>query len=308
MEENLVSSLKSYIHHYFPKQKFLPTLSQKNISLQEKTASLENNQLQKTASLENNQLQKTASLENNQLQKTASLENNQLQKTASLENNQLQKTASLENNQLQKTNSTEGKNIFSSSDWVRKVQSANSLDSLRLRIHECQECNLCLNRKNIVYGQGSHQSPLMFIGEAPGSEEDREGIPFIGKAGQLLNKMLLGIAIHRKTVYITNIVKCRPPNNRNPEKIEMKTCFPVLEKQIKLLAPKIIVLLGSVAFQFLFPNQGGIKANHGKVFYLHKKTPVLPTFHPAYLLRKPEELPLAWQDFRKIRQLILSYL
>ena len=191
---------------------------------------------------------------------------------------------------------------------AKQVSVSESLDSLRLRIHECQECNLCLGRKNIVYGQGNQRANLLIIGEAPGAEEDKKGIPFVGKAGQLLDKMLLAIAVAREAVYVTNLVKCRPPNNRNPYFDEMQTCFTILKKQINFISPQLIVLLGSVAFKWIFPQEGGIIKNHGKLFsYTCKdiKIPTIATFHPAYLLRKPEELPVAWQDFRKIRQLIL---
>lgn len=182
-----------------------------------------------------------------------------------------------------------------------------SLDSLSLRIYGCQECNLCLNRKNIVFGQGNQSSKIFLIGEAPGAEEDKEGIPFVGLAGQLLNRMLLGIAIARGAVYVTNIVKCRPPSNRNPQKQEMETCSKILKKQIQILQPKLILLLGSVAFQYFFSGQGGIMKNHGKQFFYEQgsmRIPTIATFHPAYLLRQPQDLALAWQDFRKIRQLI----
>lgn len=190
---------------------------------------------------------------------------------------------------------------------ILKNPSSDSLDSLSLRIYGCQECNLCLSRKNIVFGQGNQKSKLLIIGEAPGAQEDKEGLPFVGPAGQLLNKMLLGIAIAREAVYITNIVKCRPPSNRNPYSKEMATCSKILKKQIQILAPKLILLLGSVALQWMFPEKGGIMKNHGQLFSYNQETmkiATMATFHPAYLLRKPQDLPIAWQDFRKIRQLI----
>ena len=166
------------------------------------------------------------------------------------------------------------------------LQEAGSLDSLRLRIQDCQKCNLCLGRKNIVYGQGNQKAQILFIGEGPGMQEDQQGLPFVGKAGQLLNQMLLSIALTRESIYITNLVKCRPPNNRNPEKEEIKTCSEILNKQIELIAPKMIVLLGSVALQWFFPEAGGIKKNHGNLFHYklqEKEIPTLVTFHPAFL-------------------------
>ena len=111
------------------------------------------------------------------------------------------------------------------------LQEAGSLDSLRLRIQDCQKCNLCLGRKNIVYGQGNQKAQILFIGEGPGMQEDQQGLPFVGKAGQLLNQMLLSIALTRESIYITNLVKCRPPNNRNPEKEEIKTCSEILNRK-----------------------------------------------------------------------------
>ena len=198
-------------------------------------------------------------------------------------------------------------------DFLQKsvnLQEAGSLDSLRLRIQDCQKCNLCLGRKNIVYGQGNQKAQILFVGEGPGMQEDQQGLPFVGKAGQLLNQMLLSIAITRESIYITNLVKCRPPNNRNPEKEEIKTCSEILDKQIELISPKMLVLLGSVALQWFFPEAGGIKKNHGKIFsylFKEKEVPTLATFHPAFLLRFPENLSLAWNDFRKIRQAILNY-
>ena len=198
-------------------------------------------------------------------------------------------------------------------DFLQKavnLQEAGSLDSLRARIQNCQKCNLCLGRKNIVYGQGNQKAQILFVGEGPGMQEDQQGLPFVGKAGQLLNQMLLSIAITRESIYITNLVKCRPPSNRNPEKEEIKTCSEILNKQIELIAPKMIVLLGSVALQWFFPEAGGIKKNHGNLFHYkfqEKEIPALATFHPAFLLRFPENLSLAWNDFRKIRQAILNY-
>ena len=192
---------------------------------------------------------------------------------------------------------------------LKQKQSSLSLDSLYMRMHGCQDCNLCLNRKNIVFGQGNHKSKILIIGEAPGQEEDKEGFPFIGRAGQLLNRMLLGICITRESIYITNIVKCRPPQNRNPHLKEMNTCSKFLKEQIRILEPRFIILLGTIAFQWIFPQQGGIMKNHGKTFsyqFEGQSIPVIPTFHPAYLLRKPLDLILAWQDFRKIRQAIFS--
>ncbi len=198
-------------------------------------------------------------------------------------------------------------------DFLQKavnLQEAGSLDSLRLRIQDCQKCNLCLGRKNIVYGQGNQKAQILFIGEGPGMQEDQQGLPFVGKAGQLLNQMLLSIAIARESIYITNLVKCRPPNNRNPEKEEIKTCSEILDKQIELINPKMIVLLGSVAMHRFFSEVGGIKKNHGELFsysFKKKEIPTLVTFHPAFLLRFPENLSLAWNDFRKIRQAVLNY-
>ena len=142
----------------------------------------------------------------------------------------------------------------------------------------------------------------MFIGEGPGADEDETGYPFVGRAGKLLTKMINSIGIERQDVYITNIVKCRPPQNRNPLDTEISSCSPILKKQIEIINPKLIVTLGNFPAKTLIPNIPGITRIHGKIFQFENRT-MLPTFHPSYLLRNRSSMELAWEDFKIIPEL-----
>lgn len=164
---------------------------------------------------------------------------------------------------------------------------------------KCNKCRLCTERKNVVFGIGNKNAKIMFIGEGPGADEDIQGIPFVGKAGQLMNKAFEGIGLKRDDVYITNIVKCRPPKNRNPERDEAEACTEYLETQIKLINPEIIVLLGSVALKNILGIEYGITASRGKWFE-KDGIKILPTFHPAALLRDDTKKIYFWQDLKKI--------
>lgn len=175
----------------------------------------------------------------------------------------------------------------------------NNLESLRAQYCECQRCPLAATRTHFVFGIGPAQTPLLFLGEGPGAEEDRLGEPFVGKAGKLLNKMIQAIGIDRPDVYIANVVKCRPPQNRNPHAEEIAKCFPIVQRQLALINPRLIVTLGNVPTRALIPNAPGITKSRGQ-FYHYQNWTVLPTFHPAYLLRNPAAMEAAWQDFREI--------
>ncbi len=148
-------------------------------------------------------------------------------------------------------------------------------------------------------GEGNPHSILLFIGEAPGAEEDEQGRPFVGKAGELLTKIIKAMGLERGEVYITNVLKCRPPGNRNPRPEEIKACWPFLEKQIEIIKPKLICTLGTFATQTLLGTQEKITFQRG-VFKEWKGIRVLPTFHPAFLLRNPQYKRLAWEDIKKL--------
>ena len=157
-------------------------------------------------------------------------------------------------------------------------------DSLEEVVSKCKKCRLCQNRNNVVFGDGNKTAKLMFIGEGPGADEDIQGRPFVGKAGKLMNMAFETVGIDRKTVYITNIVKCRPPSNRNPENDEAKSCLDYLRNQVILIKPEIIVLLGSVALKNILGQEYGITVSRGK--WIQKKGILyMPTWHPAALLR-----------------------
>lgn len=160
----------------------------------------------------------------------------------------------------------------------------NNFEELENSLKDCNKCKLCKARKNIVFGTGNKNAKLMFIGEGPGADEDEQGEPFVGKAGQLMNKAFEYLEINRNEVYIANIVKCRPPNNRNPEEDEAEACLDYLRNQVMLVKPKIIVLLGSVALQSILGKEYKITASRGK-WFVKKDIKYMPTWHPAALLR-----------------------
>jgi uracil-DNA glycosylase len=174
------------------------------------------------------------------------------------------------------------------------------LDELFHRVQHCTMCRLHERRTQVVLGEGNPHSPLMIVGEGPGADEDIQGRPFVGKAGQLLNKMLAAAEIPREQIYITNIVKCRPPGNRTPTEDEMNTCIAILRRQFLVIRPKIIVTLGSAPTRALIDPQARITRVRGQ--WVEKKgVRFMPTFHPAYLLRNPEAKREAWADFQQIR-------
>lgn len=178
-----------------------------------------------------------------------------------------------------------------------------TLDSLKKEALSCTKCELFKTRIRVVFGAGNPKAKLMFIGEAPGREEDRQGIPFVGRAGQLLTKIIESIGLKRKDVYIANVLKCRPPDNRNPLPTEILTCEGYLVKQIELIRPRVICGLGKFAAQTLLRSQEPITKLRGKC-YDYRGTKLIPTFHPAYLLRNPQDKRLVWDDMKKIRKIL----
>ncbi len=160
------------------------------------------------------------------------------------------------------------------------------------------ECKLGSARNRLVFGTGASKPRLMFIGEGPGADEDQQGVPFVGRAGGLLTGLIKAAGLTREDVYITNVVKCRPPGNRNPEGDEIASCAPILQRQIELLNPALIVVLGNVPLKNFQPGAAGITRERGRVFQ-YRDWPVLPTFHPSYLLRQPSAIRDCWADFRQ---------
>jgi len=173
------------------------------------------------------------------------------------------------------------------------------LEGVRGEMGECTRCKLHKTRTNIVFGVGSPEARLMFVGEAPGEDEDLQGFPFVGKAGQLLTKMIEAMGLRRDDVYICNTVKCRPPNNRNPEPDELLACEPFLKGQLGAVKPEVIVTLGKFAAQALLREQTPITRLRGQ-WREYEGIPVMPTFHPAYLLRSPGEKGKVWEDLKQV--------
>lgn len=178
-----------------------------------------------------------------------------------------------------------------------------SLDAVRAHLGDCTRCPLHEKRTQIVFGVGNPHAALMFIGEGPGHEEDRQGIPFVGAAGQLLTKIILAIDLARDDVYIANVVKCRPPNNRDPEPEEVEACRPFLDRQIDAVRPRVICALGRVAAVNLLRTDEGITRLRGRVFP-YRGAKLVPTYHPAFLLRNPAKKRECWEDMKLVRRLL----
>lgn len=182
-----------------------------------------------------------------------------------------------------------------------------TLDTLCSRVLSCTKCPLCEGRKNVVFGEGNPHASVMFVGEGPGEVEDTTGRPFVGPAGQKLDEVLSSVGIRREDVYITNIVKCRPPDNRVPSRAEMEVCAPYLEAQIALINPSLIVALGNTPTQWLMPDAAGITKSHGTFSAWRGGIQLFPMFHPSYLLRNPSREKgspkyLTWIDIQKVRR------
>ncbi len=181
----------------------------------------------------------------------------------------------------------------------------STLDDIRADVGECTRCKLHRSRTTIVFGEGDPRARILFVGEGPGAEEDAQGRPFVGRAGQLLNRMIEAMGFRREEVYITNVVMCRPPSNRTPEPDEIATCEPFLFRKIRVIKPDVVVALGAIAAQSLLGTKAPIGQIRGRFFDAHG-TKVLPTFHPAFLLRAPERKREAWEDLKKVRDYVLS--
>ena len=180
------------------------------------------------------------------------------------------------------------------------LATVNTLAELRAEIGDCQRCRLCEKRNTIVFGVGNPDAEIMFIGEGPGYEEDKQGEPFVGRAGQLLTQIITkGMQMQRSEVYIANVVKCRPPENRNPEPDEIAACEPFLAKQLELIRPKVIIALGKFAAQTLLKDTTPITRLRGKWQSYHG-IKLMPTLHPAYLLRNPKDKRLVWEDIKAV--------
>jgi uracil-DNA glycosylase family 4 len=174
------------------------------------------------------------------------------------------------------------------------------LSVLAETVKGCTRCGLAAGRTQTVFARGTGSSRLMFVGEGPGADEDAQGFPFVGKAGQLLDRMIAAMGFGRDEVYVANIVKCRPPNNRKPEPEEMAACLPYLAEQVELVAPEVIVALGATAVQGLFGTGEGIMRIRGRWRLYKGRIPVMPTFHPAYLLRTPAAKREVWEDLQAV--------
>jgi uracil-DNA glycosylase family 4 len=189
---------------------------------------------------------------------------------------------------------------------VRVFGSAtDALAALRVDIGpDCSRCKLhTLGRRQVVFGVGNPDADLMFVGEAPGADEDEQGIPFVGRAGQLLTKMIQAINFERDQVYIANVIKCRPPGNRNPEPDEIATCEPFLFQQIDAINPRVIVALGAFAAKALLRSEESISRLRGRIFDF-RGAKLIPTFHPSFLLRSPDRKREAWEDLKRARALL----
>lgn len=181
---------------------------------------------------------------------------------------------------------------------------AETLAAIREDIGDCTRCKLhALGRQQIVYGVGNPNADLMFVGEAPGADEDVQGVPFVGRAGQLLTKIIEAIGLKRGDVYIANVIKCRPPGNRNPDPDEVEACEGFLFRQIDSIRPKVIVALGTFAAKALLKTQDPISRLRGRI-YDYRGAKLIPTFHPAFLLRSPDRKRDVWEDMKKVRALL----
>jgi len=202
------------------------------------------------------------------------------------------------------------KNLYVELDWEKPLpaQKKNKvipknhekqLSDLGRDVAGCQLCSLAKTRKNIVFGDGNESAKIVFVGEAPGADEDEQGLPFVGRAGQLLTKIINAMGLERKDVYICNILKCRPPGNRNPMPDEIRLCEPYLKEQLQLISPQVICALGSFAAKTLLKTETPITALRGR-FHVYEGIKLMPTYHPAYLLRNPPAKKQVWEDVQLI--------
>lgn len=179
----------------------------------------------------------------------------------------------------------------------------SALAAIRAEIGDCTRCRLSERRKTIVFGDGNPDADIMFIGEGPGADEDEQGLPFVGKAGQLLNNMIAAMGIRREDVYIANVVKCRPPGNRTPERDECDTCGKFLMQQIQAIKPKMVVAMGATAAKYLLNVQDSMANLRGKIYDI-RGIPLVVTYHPAYLLRDPRQKKETWMDLQMVMRFL----
>ena len=196
-----------------------------------------------------------------------------------------------------------GVSMFDQSAVPEAATGAERLALIRTELGDCRRCKLHMKRTTLVFGVGNPDADLMFVGEAPGCDEDLQGIPFVGRAGQLLTKIIESIDLRRDDVYIANVIKCRPPNNRNPAPDEVRTCEPFLFAQIEAIRPRVIVALGSFAVRTLLRTEDAISRLRGRS-YDYRGATLIPTFHPAYLLRSPDRKRDVWEDMKKVRTIL----
>jgi DNA polymerase len=185
------------------------------------------------------------------------------------------------------------------SSFKNKNNNSFKLYNLYRNVKDCKRCNLFKSRKNVVFGVGNINSKIMFIGEAPGEHEDKTGFPFVGKSGVILNNMIRAMRYMPEDVYICNLIKCRPPGNRNPKLVEIKKCRIFVEQQLSIIKPIVVISLGAYASNFILNKNAKISQIRGK-FFRYKKTYVMPTYHPSYLLRNPEQKKYSWNDLKKV--------
>jgi DNA polymerase len=197
------------------------------------------------------------------------------------------------------------KTLDSVSSLVKSASGDETLDSIRADLKDCKRCKLSPTRKNIVFGSGNPNAELMFVGEAPGADEDEQGLPFVGRAGQLLTKIIEAIDLNRNDVFICNILKCRPPGNRNPEADEIAACEQFLFRQIASVKPQIICALGAFGAQTLLRTTESIGRLRGRLID-YRGVKLIATFHPAYLLRNPNEKRKVWEDMLVVRRYLES--
>jgi len=195
------------------------------------------------------------------------------------------------------------KKIAQKKESLSSTEKQSLLESFSQEISACAKCRLCKGRSRVVFGVGNPDAELMFVGEAPGYDEDRQGEPFVGRAGKLLNKIIEAMGFERKNVFIANVAKCRPPNNRTPSDDEMQDCLPHLRRQIEIIDPKVIVCLGSVAARGLLQTEQKISQIRGQ-WQTWDGIKVMPTYHPAFLLRNPDMKKFVWEDMKKVMTLL----
>jgi DNA polymerase len=196
--------------------------------------------------------------------------------------------------------------LLTPAEEPRQPEARPSLEEIRAEMVDCRRCKLFKGRTNLVFGEGDPDARLMFVGEAPGADEDEQGKPFVGAAGQLLNRMLSRLGLNREEVYIANILKSRPPGNRDPEADEIAACLPFLKKQIEAIRPRVIVTLGRIAAQTLLDTKEPLTRMRGH-WRRYDDIRVMPTFHPSYLLRFPKERHKTWDDMQQVMEYLAAH-